>query len=389
MRRLLIAAACCVSVLTSAQATILTLYSDNGVPAGTMVDTWCTQSYSGGTCPSYLFTGQYPDATAPEGFNSFQTTFDSNNNSAGWGVIYPGLTNISAFGNGELRFWLYSNTADLELQIQHVGAGGTQDTFDLSGIAPYLNQWVLVALPLNYTSLSTGEPVVLSDIYSPFEITSLSGGTYYVDDVRLVNQVGGIDFQVSVNDISDGSPASNITWNTSLPAGWTRANQYINVEIDPDDDQTWGVQIYTNNAAAGANPQFSTTVQSGQPGSNPAGLINASNVSQALPMAWNIEANTSTPPTAADPNSFPVWLPLQDQNTPTISAQNTTVFAPGEVFAQVKNNLGIHYIQGTALSSADFGAQNPPNPIYLEANFANASAGTYQTSTLTVELFTP
>ena len=379
--------------LATAQAKVLTLYSDSGIPPGSAVNTW-------NGAPAVFAGTDTTQSNPPEGYQTFLTQGSS---WAGWDVIYPSAMDFSGYRNGELRFWLYTNTPDMILEIQH--ASGSQDAFDLSSVSSFLNQWVLVALPMNINSFSTGQPIVLTDIVSPFQITANSAGTFYVDDVRLVDQTG-TDFKVSVNNISNGTSASNITWNTALPANWTRADQYINLEIDPDNQQTWGLQIYTNNTSPGANPTFTTTVSRGQPGSDPAGLISFSNPNQAIPMAWSVKAGTLTavavaPPMAepnnnglnghpSDPNAFQ-WLYMKDAQTPTISALGTTAFTNADPFVTVKNDYGIHYVQGPEVNNipSEFGASDPPNYIFLEANFGNAVSGNYQTNTLTVEFFTP
>ena len=185
----------------------------------------------------------------------------------GWGVIYnpSGVDLSGSFQSGELRFWLYSPTDNLTFSLEHTHPGldcqGLSQAhakdcwnFQGSGLANYLNQWVLVTIPM--TNPTTHVPVTINDLYSPFEITANSGATFYIDDVRYVDSVGAPVFNVSVNNISDQASVSAITWNTSLPAGWTRANQYINLEMDPYNQQVWGVQIYTNNTDTTASPRF-------------------------------------------------------------------------------------------------------------------------------------
>ena len=165
-------------------------------------------------------------------------------------------------------------------------------------------------------------------------------------------------------------------------------------------------QIYTNNTASTANPKFSTTVQSGKVGSNPAGMVDVQAPSQTLPLAWSIKAGAQAPtavtPTAAepnnnglngnptDPNAFQ-WLYMEDSATPAIPASGTGTFSNGDPFITVKNNSRIHYAQGPGnepLYPAQLGATDSPNYIFLEANFGAAVAPqTYQTSKLTVEFY--
>src|SRR5581483_9200248 len=131
-----------------------------------------------------------------------------------------------------------------------------------------------------------------------------------------------------------------------------------------------------------ANPKY---IVSGS--SNPAGLVDTLDGHMTIPVAWSITAGTNTavvsapaaadPTNTSDPNSYP-WQILKDANTPNIPSQNTTAFAPGDLSVVVKNNVGIHYQAGNFL-----GAENPPNYVYLEANFGAALAlHNYQTSRL-------
>jgi len=243
------------------------------------------------------------------------------------------------------------------------------------------NQWVELTVPL--------AGIDLTSVLNPFVFTELSAGNFYFDNVRYVSSAASPFFNVSLLNIADNSPASVITFSTATLA-WTMADQYINMELDPD-EFSWGVQIYTDNEASDASPKFQTTVPSGLPGSNPSGLIQVSNPSVTLPLAWSIKADTTTPPSAtdpnktADPNSFQ-WLYMADANTPAIPAANTPQFVNGALVNTVKNNQGINYVQGLT----QLGAANPPNAIYLETNLGLSTApNTYRTTTIRLEYYTP
>ena len=248
------------------------------------------------------------------------------------------------------------------------------------------NQWVSVVIPLNEIQSS------INDIFSPFEITmDQPGGTCYIDDIRFVNPPApdASIFDVAVKNISDQSSAGSMTWPAGIPAtGWAASNQYIELQLDDPSDLSWGVQIYTTNTSAGASPKYT-----GAASTNPAGLVDAANPASVIPLAWSIKAGTQAPTAVApaatdpnnssDPNSFQ-WLFMKDAATPSIPAQNTTVFMPGEIPVTMKNNQGIHFGQ----SNTNIGAATPPNYIFLEANFDSAMAQhTYQTNSLVVEFF--
>src|SRR5258708_1578641 len=107
MKKSLLIVALLISAASAAQATIYTIFSDNGI-LGTDLFKW-------GPSVS-LSSVSVPAQGAPEGLYTMQaqgTGFD------GWGVFYSGGINLSAFQNGELRFWLFTTTGDIEIDFEH------------------------------------------------------------------------------------------------------------------------------------------------------------------------------------------------------------------------------------------------------------------------------
>jgi len=380
---------CGSSPLWAVQTPVFTILSDS--VSGDKINGWGDVAlYGAATSP-----------TPPEGYYSMQ--MGSPAGGGGWGVYYlqPGGLDLSNYAtSGELRFWANCSTDNFALVILHTDS--SSENYDFANVfGGAFNVWVPVAVPLNQIRYP------INDIYSPFIINLNVPGTCYFDNVRVVNPPAPNAelFHVAVNNISDQKPVTNLTWSPVTPqSGWVRSNQYLQLDTDVE-TLGWGVQIYTNNTAAGASPQFRTTVQSGQIGSNPAGLVNTQATSQTIPMAWSIKAGTQTalaaaPPAAepnnngqnghtTDPNAFQ-WLYMEDAATPAIPANGTSAFSNGDPFITVKNNYGNHYAQGPETIPyvpTQFGAQDSPNYIYLEANFGLAVAQTYQTSTITVEFY--
>jgi hypothetical protein len=354
---------------------IRTLYSDKGafgdVVAACANSPICT--WAGGTS---TFEGNWTGLTpVPEAKTSFYATGSS---WTGWGIFFnAGNRDFSAFSSGQLRFWVYTNNADLKVDIEHTS--GSKNSWSLSSIiGSRLNQWVPISLSLSgYT---------LSDLYSPFEITSNSGATFYVDNVRLVDSTVSPIFAVGIYNVSDNQSAGQITFGSAVAGtGWTRADQYLQLEIDSP-YQAWGVQIYTDNKATDASPRYT-----GVTGSNPAGLVDTVNSSQTVSMAWCIKPNGITPPATADPNnavdvnSFQ-WLYIKDRQTPDIPQLNTTAFVNGDYYVTARSNNGNQYASGPS----DYGPEDPPEQIYFQANFMPTYAQrTYRTSTLRIEFFQP
>ncbi len=216
-------------------------------------------------------------------------------------------------------------------------------------------------------------------------------------------------YSVDVRNISDNVAVSTVTWSVSVPTLWRRANQYIRVEAQPISIDPWGIQIYTDNTNASANPRFvdPTPGNTINLDSDPAGLLMKiplqSTTTFRLPMAWSIKDSTSTPPAAFDPTlvcpgftgppeAFQ-WLFMKDKATPAIDltgngtagdACDLPVFSPGEDAVIVRKPSGIHTSQGPA----GYTASLSPDCIYLEGDFSSAAAQTdYQTTHLIIEFF--
>jgi len=367
----------------SASAEIYTIFSDEGFPPSTAssnVDAYGNYS---------AFDPNSTDLAPPEGAQSFKMTL-ADNTFAGWTFDYGSLQDLSRFQVGELRFWIYSTTPNIEIDVKNNNDPGnpTDSANYVIRIplqsAPYnlgssLNQWTLIRIPLS-SPLHT-----LSNVEFPFVATaSGSPGTFYVDDVRYVDTTTSPIFNVAVlNNTTNLS--DTFSWNAASPAGWSVANQHIQLTLDPN-VVSWGVQIYTDNTASDANPKWA-----GPAGTNPAGLVDTTLGTRAVPLAWSIKDSSITAPSAADPNNTGdlnsyQWLFMKDKATPNIPATNTTAFFNGDPYMEVKSNQGIHF--GGA--PTEFGADNPPNNIFLEANFTSAITPlTYSTNKITVEYYTP
>lgn len=207
---------------------------------------------------------------------------------------------------------------------------------------------------------------------------------------------GVVQMSILLKRLSDNSTTTQVFWTgVTLPASWVRSGAYVQLNSTIT-VAGGGIQIYTDNKAADANPTFTPRggVNPGDPGSNPAGLVDETTTSKRLPMAWSIKDTTSTAPTADNPNSGGAdsfqWLFMKDKQTPTIASENTTVFTNGEAFVTVKRIVdngesGIHFGQ----SPTEFGAAPHPDFIYFEADYNTAvTPRRYKTSTLRLEAYT-
>jgi hypothetical protein len=360
-----------------ANAEILTLFSDQGVP-GTPQGFNPIITFSGGPA---IFLGTSTAVTPPEGLTSFQT-IDRTASFAGWGIRFPSGQNLSRFKSGELRFWVYSNSGNVEVQMKDSAGNLQMDTsLTLLGwnAATMQNQWVLFRIGM--------APVTLSSIQIPALFTANSGpATFYIDNVHFITSTTAPNFTVSILNRSNNAAATQVDWTNPL-AAWALADQYLSVETDST-IISWGVQLYTNNTASNANPRYTGLVSSFT--QTPAGLVNIVDTKSLVPLAWATRSNVSTitvvaadPNNSSDPNSFQ-WLIAEDQAQIAVPSLNATAFANADPFITTRNNVGVHFSQ----KSTDFGPADPPYRIYLEAGLGVSLAQqTYQTSMLTLELF--
>ncbi len=204
-------------------------------------------------------------------------------------------------------------------------------------------------------------------------------------------------FQVSLHNRSDGSPASEITWDVpSLPCGWKAANQYLKIECTPTNN-FWGIQIYTDNCSQVADPQFYIVDPSSF---NPAGLVRTDTRDRTLKMCWRAANDELIEESALDIHEkllpderlqlysqkdgegYPCFIWMKDRKTPTIPTEKTEAFVDGESYSTLWNKEGMQHAEGTRSICAS------PNFVYIGANFKNATTPkTYKTSSLTVEFY--
>ncbi|MFN3551357.1 MAG: hypothetical protein ACK4WJ_06085, partial [Endomicrobiia bacterium] len=201
--------------------------------------------------------------------------------------------------------------------------------------------------------------------------------TFYVDLVRWVtSDVSSPYFNIKIKDIETHVEKSSITFNVNLQqvSSWTVANEYIEINFDPN-NTSWGIQIYTDNKAQGANPVYTGT-------QNPCGLVDTTTTTKVLPMGWTIEASTRTKTQLGKgtPGSWVsdgfMWKWMKDKYTEG--------FQNGENYITLWDNIGVLY--GDSQSQRDW--KNSPNYIYLSADFSLALGGRkYKTNQLKIEFY--
>jgi len=225
-------------------------------------------------------------------------------------------------------------------------------------------------------------------------------------------------FTLKIRDTSNpfGVDQSSLTW-TGVNAGdgWKIGDRLI-VLNSTVTDSNGGIQIYTENTASDASPQFVdlTPADTTNPDSAAAGLLEglSGSTNHVLPVAWSIKSSTkivegavaTTGIGATDPNNGSTtgannkfqWLFVTDRyNTQGIdfnqdgnvtSPGDAAPFADGDPFISMVRVGGIHVQQNPASIESLSDGLNAY--VYFEANFAQAAAQTdYQTTALRVEAF--
>ncbi len=231
--------------------------------------------------------------------------------------------------------------------------------------------------------------------FNPVSKGTVAGGVVFTEDPSG-------EMSVALKEISDDSSATEISWTGVTPGvtEWKAADQYIEV-TNTYNATGWGIQIYTDNCAAGADPQFYIVDPSSV---NPAGLLATDNKKDVLPLAWRIMGDTTSyarlgileVEDPVEPNkhhlestdlpgvNYYPWLWMKDAKTPAIPELYTTAFVNGEDYVTIWNETGVHHAEGPL----DYYASPSPNYVYIGARFTTATTPrTYRTSKLTVELF--
>ena len=218
--------------------------------------------------------------------------------------------------------------------------------------------------------------------------TSVSSNTFTA--VAASTSAGSVALSIQIQNLT-GETTSQIWWdNSAITPGstqWRRADACI-VLYSNITSSAGAVQIYTDNTAADANPKFVAA------GGNidPAGIVDTSSASAALPMCWRMTDTSTTTLTIKqtadnqhlysqelDPGFYCFFF-MRDKGSSSITM--------GDAYLTMKQAFsGMHYSDGNTYNNW---SQNmlAPNYIYLGANFSTAKPGkTYRTSTLRIEGF--
>jgi len=232
---------------------------------------------------------------------------------------------------------------------------------------------------------------------------------------------------VTIKNIVGGATVGSLSWTGAAPgAGFQVANQYIQLDTTIN-TLDGGVQIYTDNTNASANPRYSVTPSSTTP--TPAGLIMVGDTTQKLPTAWRASTYTLTSVNPIDPNAKSgesyLWFFHEDKAQVAVWSSSSTSFglttlgagsagggdpyvtvyvAPGtpllahqfdnsgnESVVTVNtnsSNSGVHFAQSPTSFGGYKSSNNVLTYIYTEADFTGALASqTYSTNRLILEAY--
>jgi hypothetical protein len=197
----------------------------------------------------------------------------------------------------------------------------------------------------------------------------------------VVSSWGAFSLTVTIKNISDNAAVSQATWSSVTPT-WKEADQYL--EVDYFSDQSgWGVQIYTDNHHAGADPAYTGDTTAGWEG---AGLVGVTAPSYFVPMAWT--AQTATGTARPDIITTDIYGTLDSNKgyayfkDPMQQVVGNNPFVPGDDYITLIN------VNGLATNKPSWRiAASSPVYVYLIANFIGRPNQTYRTNQLIVELY--
>lgn len=369
---------------------VMNVYSDAGI-AGVDIQVWSDGN-----------TGQFDGAstllTPPEGRQSFRTSHTS---WAGWGVVNGGYLNLNDYKvNGALRFWIYTSTSDVKIEVGRPAPSGpvvfamNLNGSTVSGWTGQLNQWVPIQIDLSNPIFGGAD---MSSVSNPFQATVGAGGhTFYIDKVRYVRSKA-ITMSASVRSRTTGLSAASLTFaDPPVPRTWMTADQFVRVDMDSGGNFAWGLQIYTDNK----NPAVANPLYGGPAGTDPAGLVDNTDPAhvQRLPMAWHVSQSLATdvnvvhnPDNTLSSSSGRQYHWMKDAQTPDIPGLNVQAFQNGQDAVTVWDEEGMHFAPGNKVGAywgQSWGAARSPIYLYFGAGLTAAQPGrTYKTSAIMVEFF--
>lgn len=335
--------------------------------------------------------------------------------------------NMSAYNGGTLEFWARCNSTNAyKLKVGFTIPGTNPvitNKVKLLGNTGFVadGQWHRVVIPLSdlYNDLTT----IKAPFFAVLEgVTSLTSINIDFDGIIWRKASGG-SFDVHLKNVSDNSPASEITWSSdSIGQKWLPAQQYLELDLDvlpssSSPNTSWGIQIYTDNTSSSASPRYTGDMST----SMASGLVSSSDTTKMLPMAWRttdkvlpysgrykidpvlypddfdktliIKANdgglydggSDDPGTA----SYHCWFIMKDK---AMYAPFPPIDPDEHDYLKIWDSRGFHAAPGPVeywgMAPGSMVNMKIAPKIYLAASFALATTpNTYQTNRIVIELF--
>jgi|GEM_PF-3217407 len=195
-------------------------------------------------------------------------------------------TNISDATIFSLR--VRSDIAGAKFQMKLKDSAGGQASVSI--ISPTAGLWQNMLFYFGSGKQLAG--IDLSKI-DQLEITSETSGkqiTIYLDEVDFnIVTISGTTMDIALIDGASGALAASIDFgSTTSGTPKVLANQYVKISNYRSSMSSWGIQIYTDNLAADANPRFTGNMPSNPADVRVNGLIGTSDSGYRVPILWQV-----------------------------------------------------------------------------------------------------
>ena len=251
----------------------------------------------------------------------------------GWAGYYfqeGSLTNVSdvrdlsGFADKYITFWV-KTPVDLEvsLRTRDIDAGRERSKIMLSEYSiPADNNWHEVFIAADdFKNRDDRLDFANSKVFFNFAVigdkVTDHSDKFYVAGLKYIKTktaTPDISIAIKKRNTNEAEPSGEIGFSgASLGGGWTIGDQYMEIAYDTD-ELSWGIQIYTDNKAAAANPSYPgdpTKVIDQQP----AGMLGVGVPDIVCPMTW---LALDTPASGAGVITPPTKLAVDANDTLTL-----------------------------------------------------------------------
>ena len=182
--------------------------------------------------------------------------------------------NMSAYAGGQIKFWARSSNSSFgtaTVGFQYRSGGDVSFKKTLSELNFNANgQWQELTISLPTNNLDN---VISLFIFQANTLTV--GDSIDIDNIRWIKSSGAASFSVVRKNISDDQVTTDpVSFSVdTFGKGWRAADQYLEMDIDGEfSSNNWSVRFYSSNDIAG--------------------LYNALDAENVLPMAWKVSWTT-------------------------------------------------------------------------------------------------